>query len=78
MTTSEKQFLKSLAKVLDTRFDPGPESLEVKLFTEDQIPWNELAFRTVSQTLRWFFEDRRAGAWRLHTSIIRYEPRPAA
>ncbi len=67
-----------LAKVLDTRFDPGPESLEVKLFTEAQIPWDRLAFRTVSQTLRWFFEDRRAGTWRLHTSIIRYEPRPSA
>jgi hypothetical protein len=27
------------------------------LFSESDIPWKDLAFRTVSQTLRWHFED---------------------
>jgi hypothetical protein len=62
--------------MLGPELDPGPESLEAKLFTEDEIPWDSLAFRTVSQTLRWFFEDRRAGSYRLHTETIRYQPRP--
>jgi len=49
------------AELTDTAFAPGEESLEVALFREDEIPWDTLAFRTVSQTLRWYFEDRRAG-----------------
>ena len=67
-----------LATLLHLDFEPGPESLEAKLFTEAEIPWDDIAFRTVGQTLRWFFEDRRAGRYGLHTSAIRYTPRPAA
>ena len=66
------------ARLLHLDFEPGPESLEAKLFTEAEIPWDDIAFRTVGQTLRWFFEDRRAGAYDLHTGAIRYTPRPAA
>lgn len=47
-----------VAQMLHDDFEPGTESLEVKLFAEAQIPWQEIAFRTVSQTLRWFFADR--------------------
>jgi ADP-ribose pyrophosphatase YjhB (NUDIX family) len=65
-----------LARVLDDRFDPGPESLEARLFAEHEIPWDQIAFATVTRTLRWFFEDRRAGQWRLHTETLRYQPRP--
>lgn len=65
-----------MASLLDPDFDPGPESLEARLFSEEEIPWESLAFRTVSQTLRWFFQDRREGAFRLHTDTIRYHPRP--
>lgn len=64
------------ARLLDTDFDPGIESLEVALFREEDIPWEELAFRTVSQTLRWFLEDRREGRWQVHTGAITYPPRP--
>ncbi|OYY49333.1 MAG: NUDIX hydrolase [Polynucleobacter sp. 35-46-207] len=39
----------------------GEESLEVALFYEHEIPWQELAFPTVKQTLEWFFADRAAG-----------------
>ncbi|MCP5143584.1 MAG: NUDIX hydrolase [Gammaproteobacteria bacterium] len=46
------------AKLLDLDFHPGAESLEVALFTEDTLPWNALAFPTVAQTLRFYFEDR--------------------
>ncbi len=48
------------AQLLNTDFDPGTESLEVQLFDEADIPWHEIAFRTVAQTLRWYFEDRAA------------------
>ena len=58
------------ARLLDTRFDPGTESLEVRLFHEQDIPWDEIAFRTVRQTLELFFEDRRRGSFAIHCADI--------
>lgn len=58
------------ARLLDTDFHPGPETIEVRLFTEHEIPWDELAFRTVRETLRRYFEDRRQGQFRVHTADI--------
>ncbi len=58
------------ARVLDTDFHPGPESLEVRLFREEEIPWEALAFRTVRRTLELFFEDRRRGAFGFHSEAI--------
>lgn len=58
------------ARMLDTSLDPGPESIEARLFREDEIPWDELAFRTVRQTLELFFEDRRRGSFGVHTMDI--------
>ena len=49
------------AKLLDADVSPGVESLEVKLVTEDEIPWDQLAFTMVRNTLRHFLEDRRTG-----------------
>jgi ADP-ribose pyrophosphatase YjhB (NUDIX family) len=46
------------------------ESLEVKLFTEEEIPWRELAFRTMWRTLHHYFEDRKAGKFSLHVEDI--------
>ncbi len=66
------------AQLVNEQFDPGPESLEARLFEEHEIPWDSLAFRTVSQSLRWFFEDRQRGAFTLHTSAIHYQPKPVA
>jgi ADP-ribose pyrophosphatase YjhB (NUDIX family) len=51
-------------------FGTTPESTEVQLFAEAEIPWDELAFRTVSTTLRHYFADRRTGTFLLHTSAI--------
>jgi hypothetical protein len=42
-------------------FEAGEESLEVALFDEQDIPWDEIAFPTVKQTLEWFFADRASG-----------------
>ncbi len=50
-----------LAKMNTPDFCAGEESLEVALFHEHEIPWAELAFPTVKQTLEWFFADRAAG-----------------
>ena len=50
------------ATLRSTTFNPGPESLEARLFAEHEIPWDELAFRTTRETLHSFFEDRRTGS----------------
>jgi ADP-ribose pyrophosphatase YjhB (NUDIX family) len=46
------------------------ESLEVRLFTEEDIPWRELAFRTMWRTLHHYFEDRKTGKFSLHVEDI--------
>ncbi len=58
------------ARLLDLDFGPGDESLEVALFGEDEIPWDEIAFRTIALTLRHYFDDRRRGEWGFHTGCI--------
>jgi ADP-ribose pyrophosphatase YjhB (NUDIX family) len=58
------------ATLSDLDFAPGTESLEVRLFDEADIPWQEIAFRTIGRTLRRFFLDRRLGAFGLHVSSL--------
>ena len=50
------------AQLCDLEYAAGAESLEVTLFTEQDIPWDELAFPVVCETLRLYFADRRQGA----------------
>ena len=54
------------AKLLSTTFHPGHETIEARLFSEDEVPWDDIAFRTVRETLKCFFEDRQRGAFPLH------------
>ena len=58
------------AKLLDMNFAPGPESLEVKLFTEEEIPWNEIAFRPIKLSLEHYFADRRKGHFSFHVGEL--------
>ena len=55
------------ARLLSAQFDPGHETLEARLFTEAEIPWEEIAFRTVKETLTRYFDDRRSGKFSIHT-----------
>ncbi|ASM77824.1 ADP-ribose pyrophosphatase [Vitreoscilla filiformis] len=52
------------------QLNPGPETQEARLFREDEIPWDELAFRTVQHTLRRYFADRHTGQFGVHTIDI--------
>lgn len=51
------------AHLRDADFGPGPESLEVALFDEAGIPWDELAFPVIRETLRLYFGDSRSGRY---------------
>lgn len=58
------------ARLLSDRFNPGHETIEARLFSESEIPWEEIAFRTVKETLQRYFEDRRKGAFGVHSIDI--------
>jgi len=58
------------ATLLSPEFAPGTETQEALLFAEADIPWDEIAFRTVKETLEHFFADRRAGHFGFHTLDI--------
>lgn len=58
------------ARLLDLDVRPGIESLEVQLFTEREIPWDQLAFRTIRETLHHYYDDRRRGAFPLRMGDI--------
>ena len=58
------------AKLLSPHFDPGIETIEARLFTEADIPWEDIAFKTVRETLIRYFADRRAGAYGFHVLDI--------
>jgi len=55
-----------LARVLSDTLFPGPESLEAAFFALDDIPWPELAFRTISTTLEHYIQDKKKGVFPVH------------
>lgn len=58
------------ATLLEGGYSAGDESLDVRLFEPEEIPWDEIAFRSVRFALEKFLEDRSAGLRRLHTVTI--------
>ncbi len=58
------------SNLLDLNFSAGAESQEVSLFSEDEIPWDELAFLTIRYSLKFFFEDQKKQSYQLHTGDI--------
>lgn len=58
------------AELLDLNFSAGIESLEVKLFSEDEIPWDNIAFKTIVQTLKYYFKDRKNNHFPVYSHII--------
>lgn len=58
------------ARLLSATFNPGHETMEARLFTESEIPWDDIAFRTVQKTLERYFEDRRKGQFGVHVLDI--------
>ncbi len=63
------------ARLLDLDFVAGTESLECRLFNQAEVPWDDIAFPTVSHTLQMFFGDYAARSegkpYGFHTLDIR-------
>lgn len=58
------------ARLLDTDVRAGTETLDVRLMTESEIPWDEIAFASVRHTLMQYYRDRRAGHFPFHMGTI--------
>lgn len=58
--------------IVDGDFAAGEETLEAELFDEKDIPWDELAFPVMIETLRLYFRDIENGSFGTHVgSIVR-------
>jgi ADP-ribose pyrophosphatase YjhB (NUDIX family) len=70
----DQVYILFLARLTSLDFGVGEESLDVRLFTESEIPWDELAFPVMRRTLELYFEDLKAGRFRCHSGDIVYNP----
>jgi len=67
----DQVYLLFRSRLLDLDFGPGSESLEVRLFKPGEIPWNEMAFFVIQETLEGYFKDRAKGQYPLRSGEIR-------
>ena len=58
------------ARLASCDFAPGTETIEARLFTEAEIPWDEIAFKTVKETLKLYFANRETGKFDFHVLDI--------
>lgn len=56
-------YLMFRSKLLSRSFGPTKESTQVELFDEDQIPWDDIAFKVITQTLIHYFNDKKTGCF---------------
>jgi ADP-ribose pyrophosphatase YjhB (NUDIX family) len=63
-----------LADLGDASFGPTSESTEVALFSEEEIPWDQLAFPVMKFALKRYFEDRKSGNFKTHQHTIEFRP----
>jgi len=54
------------AQLTSDQFNPGHETQEARLFAEHEIPWDDIAFRTVKETLLHYFADAKQGQFQCH------------
>jgi ADP-ribose pyrophosphatase YjhB (NUDIX family) len=66
LTFVNQVYLIFRGSLVDTNYTPGHESLEVKLMAEDEIPWDEIAFSSIRETLTRYFNDRETGRFPFH------------
>ena len=59
------------ARLIDLDFRPGEETLELRLFRESEIPWNEIAFPVIRETLRLYVKDSFCGIFPFHMGNIK-------
>jgi len=56
-------------------FGVGPESLETRLCTEAEIPWDDIAFPVIHKALKEYFSDVEQAHYPVRVSAIEYRSR---
>ena len=54
----------------DGKFSAGIESEEVKLFSQEQIPWDNIAFSVILRTIKLYYQDLKNGNMNIHFETI--------
>jgi ADP-ribose pyrophosphatase YjhB (NUDIX family) len=72
LTDINQIYLIFCSRLCNLDFGVGKESLEVKLYHEEEIPWDEIAFMAIKESLRLFFQDRKSGCYRLHMGRVTF------
>lgn len=62
------------SRLLRPDFGPGTESLEVRLFSDQDLPWDEIAFASVRRTLQLYVTEKQSGAFGFHLGDIHPAP----
>jgi ADP-ribose pyrophosphatase YjhB (NUDIX family) len=57
-------------RLLTPDYGAGEETQAVGLFRENEVPWSELAFPVVRQTLEHYFDDRRSDTFRFRSASL--------
>ncbi|MBL0715446.1 MAG: NUDIX hydrolase [Desulfosarcina sp.] len=70
LTFVHQLYLMFRASMTSADFKPGAESQEIRLFEEKAIPWDQMAFKVIEETLRRFFRDRARGTFPFQTGRI--------
>ena len=70
LTYVSQVYMMYRSQLLDLDVSAGGESLEGRLFSEDKIPWDDIAFTTIKHTLNFYFHDQRNRNFHLHTGDI--------
>ena len=63
-------YMMYMGKLSKGEYSAGPESEEVKLFSESEIPWNDIAFSVIEKTLKLYFQDKKKGNFSIHFDTI--------
>ena len=62
-------------QLIDGDVSPGAETLETRLYTEEEVPWDQIAFASVRNALQNYYHDRRNGEFKFHMATIAPPPR---
>lgn len=66
----DQVYLVFRSRLLNLEYGPGSESLDVRLFDESEIPWDEIAFRVIKETLALYYRDRANGGFAQHSGDV--------
>jgi ADP-ribose pyrophosphatase YjhB (NUDIX family) len=61
-------------RMLTPGYEAGAESLEVRLFSLAEIPWDHMAFPVVREALKRYVDDSKTGRFQLHLASLSDRP----